>query len=115
MKPFDLEAAKRGDPIITREGMKARFIAYIPEAPDAQSVVALIEGEGVCLYFRTGTLWDKDESEYDLFMAPKKEKLWLVVYPADHFGSVRGYVYGDEATARKLQDNGQTISVEVDL
>ena len=27
MKPFDLEAAKRGEPIITRDGVEAHFIA----------------------------------------------------------------------------------------
>ena len=27
MKPFDLEAAKRGEPIITRDGVEAHFVA----------------------------------------------------------------------------------------
>lgn len=28
MKPFDLEAAKRGEPIITRDGVEAHFVAH---------------------------------------------------------------------------------------
>ena len=32
MKPFDLEAAKRGEPIVTRGGEAAKFIAHVPDA-----------------------------------------------------------------------------------
>ena len=44
MKPFDLEAAKRGEPIVTRDGRKAKFIAHVPEAKHYQKIVLLMEG-----------------------------------------------------------------------
>lgn len=43
MKPFNLEAAKRGEPIITRDGRKAKFVAYVPEAEEFQQVLVLID------------------------------------------------------------------------
>ena len=45
MKPFNLEAAMRGDPIITRSGETAKFITYVPEADEQDRVVVLINGE----------------------------------------------------------------------
>lgn len=74
MKPFNLEAAKRGDPIITRRGGKARFIAHVPEAHKGWNVVAFIEGDTIITFFEeNGARWSSSESSDDLFMAPQKE------------------------------------------
>ena len=44
MKPFDLEAAMSGEPIVTRDGRKAKFVVHVPEAKNDQQVVLLVEG-----------------------------------------------------------------------
>lgn len=70
MKPFDLEAAKRGEPIVTRDGRKAKFIAHVPEANKDSQVVFLV---GSDLYIRQTSGLGKRKttySELDLFMAP---------------------------------------------
>lgn len=55
-RPFDLEAAMRGEPIVTRDGRQARFIAHVPEAAQSGRVVAMIEGcELPFLYYEDGT------------------------------------------------------------
>jgi hypothetical protein len=77
MKPFDLEAAKRGDPIVCRDGRPAKFIAHVPEAR-LGSVVALVD-DRVCTYYENGLM---DEHEvmfysYTLFMAPKTRTVWV--------------------------------------
>ena len=41
MKPFDLEAAKRGDPIQAEDGRKLEFVAYVPGAHAGYRVVVL--------------------------------------------------------------------------
>ena len=41
MKPFDLEAAERGDPIQMEDGRKLEFVAYVPEARLEHRVVVL--------------------------------------------------------------------------
>ena len=42
-KPFNLEAAKRGEPLITRGGDKARFVAHVPEACAECRLICLIQ------------------------------------------------------------------------
>lgn len=82
MKPFDLEAAKRGDPLVTRDGNPARFIAHVPEARPGWRVVVMIEGQdcpscrhddGMLMHFSGGT-------SGDIFMAPKKRLVWVNMY-----------------------------------
>ena len=69
MKPFDLEAAKRGEPIVTRDGRKAKFVAYVPEAKNP-SVIALISGE-VTIFGGKGNFdADFEATQHDLFMSP---------------------------------------------
>jgi len=77
MKPFDLEAAKRGEPIVTRDGCKAKFIAHVPEAESLFKLAVLIDGE-IFIFAEAGNYWsDKKDSTLDLFMAPKKRTVWV--------------------------------------
>lgn len=81
MKPFNLEEAKAGKPIITRDGRKVKFVAYEPMA-ETHSVAVLIAGRKTLNVHRTdGRFYDEDaDSEIDLFMASVKQKVYTVVY-----------------------------------
>ncbi len=81
MKPFDLEAAKAGAPIVTRDGRPAKFIAHVAEAHPNQRLLVLVGG-AVCRHFEEGRcmLNPDSESPYDLFMAPVKRTVWANVY-----------------------------------
>lgn len=71
MKPFDLEAAMRGEPIVTRDGREAKFVAYVPEADVGHRLIVFIEGaQCVTSLYKTGTYLDPSVSDLDLFMAP---------------------------------------------
>lgn len=83
MKPFDLEAAKRGEPIVTRDGRVVKFVAYVPEAVFPHRLVVLVDGFIVRLY-ETGVTYTNCDSESDLFMAPKKRTVWVNLYPDSH-------------------------------
>ena len=51
LRPFDLDAAKRGEPICCRDGRPAKFIAHVPEAtPIFDRVIALCVGKTSNLY-----------------------------------------------------------------
>lgn len=51
LRPFDLDAAKRGEPICTRDGSPAKFIAHVPEAtPIFDRVIVLCVGKTSNLY-----------------------------------------------------------------
>ena len=71
MKPFDLEAAKRGEPIVTRDGRKAKFVAHLPEVKDEFKVIVYIEGAwSVMSYCDDGVYCTNREDANDLFMSP---------------------------------------------
>lgn len=67
MKPFDLEAAERGDPIQMEDGRKLKFVAYVPEARPEHRVVVLYPTTGVVTSLRKG----------DVFMAPQRRTVWV--------------------------------------
>ncbi|MFT4118711.1 hypothetical protein [Bradyrhizobium sp.] len=79
--PFDLEAAKRGDALVTRDGRKARFIAHTPEAREPSRVVAFVEGApNITTYAENGRYCTIDHT-HDLFMAPKpKRTIYVNLY-----------------------------------
>lgn len=81
MKPFDLEAAKAGAPLVTRDGRPAKFIAHVGEAQPSQRLVVLIDG-GVYTKFESGKYSSSPAhvSENDLFMAPVKRTVWVNLY-----------------------------------
>lgn len=81
MKPFDLEAAKAGAPIVTRDGRPAEFIAHVEEAHPGQRLVVLLDGD-VRLKFENGKYASSPAhvSDHDLFMAPVKRAVWVNLY-----------------------------------
>lgn len=74
MKPFDLEAAKNGAPVCTRNGKKARIICFDRKVLDYE-IVAILEDEydTVRCYGLDGK-WDKNtDCNCDLMMYEKPE------------------------------------------
>ena len=84
MKPFDLEAAKAGAPVVTRDGKKVRIICFDANT-GAYVLIALITqdggGEKVLSMKKDGRRHDYENSTYDLFMASVKKEGWLNIYP----------------------------------
>ena len=81
MKPFNLEAAKAGAPMVTRNGRPAKFIAHVAEAHPSQRLLVLIDG-GVYTKFESGKYAASPAhvSDNDLFMAPVKRTVWVNLY-----------------------------------
>lgn len=80
MKPFDLEAAKRGEPIITRDGRPVKFIAHVPEARAAHRVVIVDVAAGYIGIRHENGMWGESPRKDDLFMAPRKRTVWVNLY-----------------------------------
>ena len=80
MKPFDLEAAQRGEPICTRDGREAKFIAHVPDLESLRNVIVVIDGT-VRTLREDGCIDGVVAYPTDLFMAPKKRTVWVNVYP----------------------------------
>lgn len=71
LRPFDLETAKAGEPICTRDGQAARFVAHVPECSEGRRVIAHLAGRENCaMYFEDGKWSDAARNDIDLCMAP---------------------------------------------
>lgn len=82
MKPFNLERALAGDPVVTRGGWKA--LKILDSGLDIHMrYIALFEDGSTETYDEHGRYFGTDEEAYiDLFMAPKKRKVWVNFYAA---------------------------------
>lgn len=81
MKKFDLELAKAGHPVQTRDGKKVRILCFDRKDVD-YPIVALVEIDGYEYtkhYTLKGVANDIDHG-MDLFMAPYKHEGWMNVY-----------------------------------
>ena len=122
LKPFDIQKAKEGKPVCTRDGKRARIICfdYNGETGD-YPIVALVHYnkgnkcyERVLKYTSDGLFNKYGDCQHDddLMMLPEKKEGWVNVYDADTtFRFVEGMVYNtkDEAIQRAKEEvtNGQ--------
>ena len=85
LKPFDLEAAKAGKSVCTRDGRKARIICF--DRKDVRPIIALIKSdnddEGVYYYYADGLNLDSYPSVFDLMMLPEKKEGWAIIRRSD--------------------------------
>ena len=85
MKPFDIEQAKAGKPVQTRDGRDVRIICFDAKRKDT-SIVCLItcleDGmEYLFSYFRDDGKWhSSQESTHDLFMKSETKEGWVSVF-----------------------------------
>ena len=91
MKPFDLEAAKRGEPVCTRDGTPVQQLVHFPEGVRVNKIAAL-SGGVINAYDDQGRYYGDEVhvSTRDLFMATRKRTVWVNVYPpeARNFGGI---------------------------
>ena len=100
MKPFDLEAAKRGEPIYIHLVCEPTFIGL---REDGRVVAESAEG------------WLGSYMQSDVFMAPKKRTVWVNLYPTSLQIS---YWHNSEEEASKLASSnrigGKAYPVEIE-
>jgi hypothetical protein len=85
MKPFNLEKALAGDPVITRDGRKVTDIHYFKAKDLDTPVIAEIDNTNLKFYTNDGKYYHKfyyqnNDSHYDLFMAPVIKTYWVNIY-----------------------------------
>ena len=119
-KPFDLEAAKAGKPVCTRDGRKARIICF--DAKCNKPIVALIydcNKETVLQYLENGRFFVDQIDKYDLMMFPQKKEGWVNVYKSYNVGKkipCMASIYPTKEEARKSSvvgfDYVDTVKIE---
>lgn len=122
MKPFDLEAAKAGAPVCTRDGRPVRIICFdrvvINEGEKEERLVTLTPiasgTELVNFYTKEGKCIGSKRSNNDLFMAPLKKEGWINIY-RDGTYYIRG-IFVAESIAKSCkgvsEDYVSTIKIE---
>lgn len=120
MKPFDLEAAKAGKPVCTRDGRKARIICF--DAKCNKPIVALIydcNKETVLQYLENGRFFVDQIDKYDLMMFPQKKEGWVNVYKSYNVGKkipCMASIYPTKEEAKKSSvvgfDYVDTVKIE---
>jgi hypothetical protein len=94
MKPFNLEAALRGEPVITRDGRPVKIAVYNEDASFGESVLGWLEGSSFS-WARDGQYLLQDCESFDLFMAPTERKEWVVIW-RDKYGNPEQAIVFDE-------------------
>ena len=119
LKPFDLEAAKKGKPVCTRDGRKARIICFDRKGYNRFPIVALIMNDDkesdIYTYRPNGKLDNNgNESDKDLMMLPEKHEGWINIYKTydDKFAAMTGslYLYKTEKEAKMEADPDKVLS-----
>lgn len=120
LKPFNLEAAKAGKPVCTRDGRKARIICF--DAKCNKPIVALIydcNKETVFQYLENGRFFVDQIDKYDLMMLPQKKEGWVNVYKSYNVGKkipCMASIYPTKEEAKKSSvvgfDYVDTVKIE---
>jgi hypothetical protein len=120
LKKFDLEAAKAGKPVCTRDGRKARIICF--DAKCNKPIVALIydcNKETVLQYLENGRFFVDQIDKYDLMMFPQKKEGWVNVYKSYNVGKkipCMASIYPTKEEAKKSSvvgfDYVDTVKIE---
>ena len=106
LKPFDIQKAREGKPVCTRDGRKARIICFDVKAK--KPIAALITNEDteeVHFYYDNGRSDQYQEYRYDLIMLPEKKEGWVNV------SKFSTYASKEEALSHKTYDIIDTIKV----
>lgn len=91
MKPFDLEAAKRGEPVCNRDGDIAESVHVLSDFPEECCVAAHFDDGSASLYSIDGRRWLSSSISGDpwLFMAPRKREGWVNICKGNVEGEVQ--------------------------
>lgn len=120
-KPFDLEAAKAGKPVCTRDGRKVRIISFDRHGEDCPIIALVVDSknaecEEVIDYTLDGICNENiiNHNKYDLMMFTRKKEGWLnifkdfedtvcCVYPTEKEALEDGEIEKDYITTIKIE------------
>ena len=102
LKPFDIQKAREGKPVCTRDGRKARIICFDVKG-DICPIIALVEENGMEVtksYDMNGRANYKNADNYDLMMLPEKKEGWINIYKRSTGQLLGGFLYDTKKEAK---------------
>lgn len=113
MKPFDLEKAKAGAPLRTREGFRARIVCFDADN-DRFPIVALLKSDNgkeyPASFTKEGRFSDGEvDSSEDLLMVGEKKEGWINIYEAFKERCI-GAVHNSKEDAMRVKFNEKGVT-----
>lgn len=109
LKPFDIQKAREGKPVCTRDGRKARIICF--DAKCDLPIIALATETGgnetLIRYNSNGRFTNLNETGFDLMMLPEKKEGWAKIRK-----DINLYDTKEEAD-RKMIGNDEYVTAKV--
>lgn len=112
LKEFDLEAAKAGKPVCTRDGRKVRIICFDRKLlfkGISYPIIALVEDtakeEIIYGYNEKGKVMIEDDATYkdDLMMLPQKKEGWIIIHKEAIYDKETAEKIARETTANVIR------------
>ena len=109
LRPFDVQKAREGKPVCTRDGRKVRIICFDRINGDYYKIVACVTAfdgdfEEVLFYGIDGYIVDSQNPKgEDLMMLPEKKEGWILLRKD-------GYTFDNEEVAKKNCTDEQFVA-----
>ena len=114
LRPFNLEEAKAGKPIVCRDGEEANFLIHSDLLERNQRVVFARAGDVYACNENGKNKLNSLPDRFDLFMAPEKRTVWVNFYPDECHGQAGVSLFSSKEEADKRASNQTRIAcVEV--
>jgi len=118
MKPFDLQAALRGEKFARKSDMREPDEWHYFKTPNMLYGIACVFDNSIFTYTSEGHNNRTQESSYDLVMLPKTKKVWIGISKHQssngHRSATDAYPTKEEAMADLTYDRWNFIEVEIE-
>ena len=115
MKPFDLQAAKRGEPLITSRGSPVTEFHHFETELSTWCCVAVVNG--ACLWTSVSGVISGTHG-LTLCMAPKKRTVYINLHKQRDSSEIVPYLYSDELYANSQRGHSTnclgTFPIEIE-
>lgn len=121
LKKFDLEAAKAGKPVCTRDGRKARIISFDRHSEDCPIIALVVDSknaecEEVIDYTLDGICNENiiNHNKYDLMMLPQKKEGWINIYKDFEDTVCCAYLTNEDALKNRSIEYGYITTIKIE-
>ena len=118
MKPFNLEEAKAGKPVVTRSGRPVRIGLFDRKHRTFPIIGVVLQQDDMEAPFQwknTGAWYSENESSaLDLFMATEKKTGWVIIRKNDREVKCSGTIFHNIHDAIRLCEPEKEVVVEIE-
>jgi hypothetical protein len=112
MKPFDLEKALAGEPVVTRDGKEVTDIAYFPTKDDNYKVCGILNKD--CEWFTNKGFYIQEDTEHfkNLCMKDSLIESWINIYQIGNYVEAGSSYRSEQGAKDNIQNNSSRIYIK---